>query len=166
MKKTEECSHCGAEAKVVRGSYDFTESGLKNVRLRGIEMVQCDRCGNVDPIISRMADLLRVLAQSVAFKPYRLTGDDVKYLRKHLRMTAEQFSRLLHVDRVTLSKWENNEDKIGAQSDRLIRLIVLAKDPALRQTVKEAVDQFEKIKDSRRAVHIDIDTEKHSYQYA
>jgi hypothetical protein len=28
-----ECTNCGEDARVVRGSYDFAESGLKRVRL-------------------------------------------------------------------------------------------------------------------------------------
>jgi len=42
-------------------------------------------------------------------------------------MTGEEFSKLLKIDKTTLSKWENNADPVGEQSDRLIRTIAFAK---------------------------------------
>jgi len=123
-----ECSNCEKDAKVVRGSYAFKESGLPNVTLQGIELVRCKHCGSEDPIIPRMNDLMRSLMVAVICKPYQLRGEDIRFLRKYLRMTGAEFARLMDVDKTTLSKWENNDDKIGSQSDRLIRsrLLVVA----------------------------------------
>ena len=118
------CSNCSAEAKVALGSYPFGESGLPVV-LKGIELIKCGKCGNVDPIIPRLNELMRVLALAVIRKPYRLRGEEVRFLRKYIKMSGEGFSRLLHVDKTTLSKWENNADPVGDQSDRLIRALVL-----------------------------------------
>ncbi len=61
-------------------------------------------------------------------------------------MTADQFSRLLHVDKTTFSKWENNDDPVGTQSDLAIRMMVLSLDEPLREKVAELVREFEKIK--------------------
>ena len=69
--RTEEgirCSNCGAGARVVRGTYRFTESGLENVKLRGIDLIKCPKCKNVDPIIGRLNDLMRLLAVAVIAK--------------------------------------------------------------------------------------------------
>ena len=41
-----QCSDCGKEARVERGTYRFRESGLDNVVLKGIEIVKCPACGN------------------------------------------------------------------------------------------------------------------------
>lgn len=57
-----ECSNCGAPARVVHGTYDLKEVGLKNVVLQGIEIVKCPRCKNEDPIIPNMNGLIRALA--------------------------------------------------------------------------------------------------------
>ncbi len=160
-----ECTNCGASARVVRGSYDFAESGLKRVRLQGIEMIVCDQCGNVDPIIPRVNDLMRVLAVAVIAKPYRLTGDEIRFLRKYLRMTGDEFGRLLHINRTNLSKWENGEDKVGAQSDRLIRAIALSLGEGLKGKLEEVIRKFPEIQDEPVDVRIDMDTEKMSYKY-
>src|SRR5215469_3545904 len=140
------CSKCGQEARVVKSNYQFEESGLSNVVLCGIELVRCEHCGNEEPIIRGMEEVVRTIALAVVSKPYRLAGEEIRYLRKYVEMTSDQFSRLLHVDRSTLSKWENNEDPVGAQSDLAIRMLVMSLDDALRDKLSAVVrEQFEKI---------------------
>jgi putative zinc finger/helix-turn-helix YgiT family protein len=163
--RTEKCSNCGADAKVIRGRYNFDESGLK-VTLQGIEIIRCKNCGNEDPIIPRLNKLMRVIALAVIRKPYRLKGEDVRFLRKHLEMTGEEFSRLMHVDKTTLSKWENNQDPIGDQSDRLIRVIALSLGDGLKEELKELITRrFGEIGDEDRSVDIQMNAETLAYQY-
>jgi len=150
---------------VVRGTYDFAESGLKRVRLEGIKLIVCDECGNADPIIPRVNDLMRLLTVAVIAKPYRLTGEEIRFLRKYLRMTGDEFGRLLHINRTNLSKWENDEDKVGAQSDRLIRTIALSLGEGLKGKLEEVVRKFPEIRDEPGKIRIDMDTEKMSYKY-
>jgi putative zinc finger/helix-turn-helix YgiT family protein len=164
MKKGS-CSECGADARVIRGSYPFKESGL-NVVLHGVEIVKCDKCGNEEVIIPRVNDLMRTIAFAIVGKPYGLRGEEVRFLRKYLQMTGDQFSRLLHVDRTTLSKWENNDDNIGEQSDLLIRSIALALGDGLKQKVEQMVRDFEKIRKPKRPVQFDVNAETQEYQYA
>lgn len=140
------CSDCGQPATIIRGNYEFPESGLKNVVLCGIELVHCDACGNEDPIIPAMNSLFRTLALALVNKPYRLAGEEVRFLRKYLHLTQDKFSRLLHIDKTTLSKWENDDDPVGTQSDLAIRMLVMAKDGELQPKMTQVVnEQFEKI---------------------
>jgi len=165
MKKAQ-CSACGGDAEIARGTWNFTQSGLKRVVLDGIEIIRCGNCGNEDPIIPRINDLMKVLAWAVIRKPYRLEGEEVRFLRKYLRMTQDEFSCLLHVDKTTLSKWENNEDPVGDQSDRLIRAIALALGEGLKRGQEEAVREFARIQDLRRPVGIEMNVETMSFHYA
>ena len=141
---TYECSHCGQKARRVRGDYRFDESGLPNVILRNIEIIACRKCGNRDPVLHRAAKLLRTLADAVVHKPFRLTGEEFRFLRKRLGLTADHLGRIMHVDKTTISKWENNALTIGEQSDLLIRTLALA---ARAETKgREALlDHFERI---------------------
>jgi YgiT-type zinc finger domain-containing protein len=164
--KTFECSNCGATAKVRRGDYDFSECGLSRVVLQGIEIIRCDHCGNEDPIIPRMNDLMRSLALAVIGKPYGLWGEDVRFLRKYLGMTAEEFSRYLHVDKTTLSKWETGDDPVGDQSDRLIRLLCLSLGEGLQEKVRETVSAFPQIRKTHRRLRIQVNAKTGAYQYA
>ena len=148
--KTEVCSACGARADVIRGDYRYKESGLRNVILSGIDLIRCRKCGNVDPVIPRMNELHRALALAVAGQLFRLQGEDVRYLRKYLGMTQDQFAELLHIHKSNLSKGENNDDKIGEQSDRLIRVVVLTLGEGLQKKAADVVRTFPAIRRTKR----------------
>jgi DNA-binding transcriptional regulator YiaG len=150
----------------VRGTYRFAESGLKCVVLQGVEIIRCPSCGNEDPIIPRVNQLMQALARAVVRKPYRLEGEEVRFLRKYLRMTQDQFARLIHLDKTNVSKWENNEDRVGPQSDRLIRAVALALGDGLREGQEEAVRDFAQIQDLRKPVCIELNTETMAVSYA
>jgi putative zinc finger/helix-turn-helix YgiT family protein len=161
-----QCSNCGAATRVVRGIYELKEVGLKNVVLQGIEIAKCPKCKNEDPIVPNMNGLMRALALAVIEKPYRLTGEEVRFLRKYLRLTGEEFSRLIHVDKSTLSKWENNEDPVGDQSDRLIRLVALGLGEGLREESERVIKTFPQINGKPHPVGIQMNATTFSFQYA
>lgn len=164
-----QCSNCEKDAKVVRGSYDYKESGLSNVILQGIELIRCKHCGNEDPIIPRVNDLTRLLVVAVISKPHRLQGGEVRFLRKYLRMTGDEFSRLLDIDKTTLSKWENNDDPVGATNDRLVRVMALALGDGLQEKLDEVIRKtFPQLSRKRlpQSVGIEINPAEMSYQYA
>lgn len=159
-----QCSNCGANARVVRGRYKFVESGLKNVELLGIDVIRCPKCKNVDPIIPNVNDLMRLLAVAVLSKPARLKGAEVRFLRKYLGMTGAEFSKLIHVDKGTLSKWENDEDPIGEQSDRLIRAVTLGLGDGLKERLESIIRMFGEIKESKDLdIHLDAASGKYAY---
>jgi DNA-binding transcriptional regulator YiaG len=175
------CSACSEPAHIVHGNYNFKESGLPNVVLCGIKLIKCDHCNNEDPIIPAMNDLFRTIALALVCKPYRLAGEEVRFLRKYLGLTGDKFSRLLHVDKSTLSKWENNDDPVGNQSDLAIRLVVMSQDDALRGKIAQTVrEEFEKIQFSHERTQkgrhkkkyvpvrprIDVNAKDFSYAYA
>ncbi len=161
-----ECSNCGAPAIVARGKYKFTGSGLKNVLLIGVELVKCKKCGNVDPIIPDMKGLMQCLALAVLEKPWKLSGDEIRYLRKYLRMTAQEFGGYIGVDKTTVSKWENDRDQVGESSDKLIRAITLTKGDGLRGSMEDVIRQFPNIGKALKACQYTYDTETQQVEYA
>jgi len=165
MKKTE-CSKCGSEARIVRGDYDFKETGLRDLVLLDIQLIKCGKCGNVDPILSGVDDLMDLIAVAILQKPYRLQGEELRFLRKHIGVGQEEFAKLLHVDRTTLSKWENNEDPIGVQSDLWARTVVISRNKYLEKRATDHIRAFAKIADQQKRVRVEVDTEKHEYEYA
>jgi YgiT-type zinc finger domain-containing protein len=165
MKKAE-CSNCGAEARVVRGDYEFKESGLRDVVLLDIELVKCGKCGNVDPILFQVDDVMNLIAVAILQKPYRLLGEELRFLRKHVDLPQEEFAKLLHVDKTTLSKWENNEDPIGIQSDLWARTVVMSRDKRLEKRAADHIRTFEKMANKQKRVRVEVDMQKHEYAYA
>lgn len=130
-KAQQECSHCGKPIGSERRNHRYTESGLPNVVLQGVEIADCAACGNSEITIPRMSRVHSAMARALVKSPARLTGPQLRFLRKHLGLTGEQFAAYLHTDKTKISKWEHDEDRIGPASDRLVRLLVPALDPEL-----------------------------------
>ncbi len=59
-----------------------------------------------------------------------------------------------------------DEDRVGAQSDRLIRAVALALGEGLKEGQEEAIRGFSKIRDLRKSVCIEMDAQSLLYQYA
>jgi putative zinc finger/helix-turn-helix YgiT family protein len=159
--KTHECTSCGEQVTPERRNYRYTESGLSNVILQGIEVADCPRCGTSDVIIPRMAKIHRAIAQALANSPARLTGEQLRFLRKYLGMSGDQLGRYLHTDRTKISKWETAEDRIGPASDRLVRLLAAALDSELRPGVSTIAEHLPEISDESGKVwelHVDAAT--------
>jgi putative zinc finger/helix-turn-helix YgiT family protein len=162
------CAECGATAAIKKGTYRFRESGLDNVVLKGIEIVRCPACGEESPIIPNLEGLLRTLALAIVTSKLPLAGPEVRYLRKYLAMSGDQFARMLHTDKSTLSKWENGAVNIGSKSDLLIRAVALHLGRGLREEAEQVIRGFEQIdEESTEAPHrIEVDSETLEFAYA
>ncbi len=140
------CSVCGNPAPRSIEDRPFTESGLSDVTLKQIEVIHCEHCGNEEVIIPKIHALMRTLALAVVSKPYPLRGEEIRFLRKYLEMTQVAFARLIGIDHTNLSKWENNREKPGEQSDRLIRMFLLTLgNLGAGEKLQETVKGFEAI---------------------
>jgi DNA-binding transcriptional regulator YiaG len=67
-------------------------------------------------------ELMKSIAESILLKPTNLSGGEIRFLRKNLALKINEFSQLLGVDRVTVSRWENDHEKPSKSADRLVRL--------------------------------------------
>jgi len=158
------CRLCGGSTHIVKHDYRFTESGLGNVVLKDVEFAKCDNCGEEAVRIPRLNDLMRSLALGVIAKPYELTGEDVRFLRKYLEFTAAEFALLLSVDKSTLSRWEGGSQAPGAQSDRLVRLVALGLMKFI-DNFEQTIRGFPEIKKTSKAVRLDVNPETKEIRY-
>src|SRR5580658_3051443 len=126
--RRETCSVCGASVVVVKGKFPFNQIGLP-VLLQGIDLVRCD-CGNTDPIIENVNDLMDVIARAIVSKDTPLTGHEVRFLRKYVGKSAKEFCLGIGVEPETLSRWENSQSPIGTTSERLVRVLIMALSPS------------------------------------
>ena len=113
-----------------------------------------------------MAKIHRTLAQALANSPARLTGEQFRFLRKHLGLSGDQLGRYLHTDKTKISKWERGQDRIGPATDRLVRLLVAALDRELRPGVSAVAQNLQQISDDRAKtweLHVDVATLQTSF---
>jgi DNA-binding transcriptional regulator YiaG len=107
------------------GTHLYTESGLPRVVLVGVEVRRCPSCGHNELVLPRVTELHRSIAHAVIHKPARLSGLEVRYLRKYLGWSGADLARHAGVEPSTVSNWETDKDPIGMSSDRLLRLMVV-----------------------------------------
>jgi len=101
----------------------YKECGLDNVYLVNIQTLKCKDCGVTEIVIPRLKLLHATLARAIALSPNVLSGTEIRFLRKQLKLKAKEFAVFLHVDASTLSRWENGDQEPGSQSDSLVRYV-------------------------------------------
>ena len=164
---TEICTNCGSNrAKLTRGDYRFLESGLPDVTLRGIELVHCPNCGNVDPIIPRLTKIMDALAVAVARKRGPLHATEIKFLRKHTHMPPGEFATAIGVDPNVVEQWEAGAARPEPALDRLIRLVSLANSQVPQEQLGELARSLKMTEGPEGPAGIAIDPETLAYEYA
>lgn len=117
------CPVCGGtDITIEEKDYPFVESGLDNVILIGVKVIDCHDCSEEFVSIPNVAPLMDIIAEQIILKAGRLTGKEIRFLRKTLLLNISEFATLLGVDRVSLSRWENDQVRPTTSNDRLIRL--------------------------------------------
>jgi DNA-binding transcriptional regulator YiaG len=144
------CTYCDVEMQKRRATrvhpYVYRQSGLKSVLLSGIEVYACPNCDVEAPIIPKIAQLHESLADEITRLPRLLRGDEVKFLRKHAAMPAQQFAKLIGVRPEHLSRVENGHTRsFGKNTDRLIRALTLTakKGSDARTTLLDLADRLD-----------------------
>lgn len=102
--------------------YHYTESGLSNVWLDGIE-ITIDDDGDECISIPHINKLHRAIAETIVKKHGSMSGEEMAFLRSYMEETQEQFARRLGYKRLQVSRWEKG-DKIPQAIDMLVRAIV------------------------------------------
>jgi len=121
------CMECGAGMRKTKGDYRYTESGLDDIVLKNIIIHKCKSCGEDEVSIPATDELHKLIAFFLVLKPDPLHGKEVRFLRKMLGYTSEEFADALKVKRVTVSRWENSPKEISPDRDNHIRLFFLNK---------------------------------------
>lgn len=103
--------------------YHYTESGLRNVYLRNGYTLHKTPYG---PGVSfnGLEDLHRVLALTLVTKAGKLSGTEIRFLRKEMEMAQTALASLLGVSAQTLADWEKGKAKISRPADKLLRVAV------------------------------------------
>lgn len=131
------CMACGAEMKSTKETHEYTESGLPNVKVVGVTVNRCTKCDEVEIEIPRLESLHKAIAAALLRKGARLSGAEVRFLRSHLGYSGADFAKVIGVGPSTVSRWENDKEPIGPQADRLLRLMVLHREPQRDYDVDE-----------------------------
>ena len=73
-------------------------------------------------------DYQEAVLELLAFKPTRLTGSEIQFIRKHFEMTVRDFGKRFSIKHPAVIKWEKQRDKATRMSwstEKDIRLFIL-----------------------------------------
>lgn len=107
-----------------KGTYHYTESGLDNVYIKGATIYKC-ACGEELTEIPNVVNLHRIISFEIIKSFVPMTGPEIRFIRKQMKMKAVDLAGYIGVDEVTISRWENDIKPIGTNNDRLIRLLFI-----------------------------------------
>lgn len=84
--------------------------------------------------------LINTIATVRAIHQRKLSGPDIKFLRKHLGLRSKELADHLDVTPEHLSRCENGDKTLSANSEKLLRLLVLMKPFQILQKLIEDTD--------------------------
>jgi transcriptional regulator with XRE-family HTH domain len=120
------CDICNNETKLKKvKKYKYSGVNLSNVYLDNIEVRICENCDLTSPLIPKIIRLHNTIARAIICKTSLLLGEEVRFLRKNLRLKAQDWAKYLRKDIATISRAEKDENILNKDLDLLIRLAYL-----------------------------------------
>src|ERR1035438_4171796 len=86
------CYECGSEMEGKLENYRYVECGLPSVVLKKVLVFRCKKCGAAKAQICAASLLHRVIAYMILRKETRLSGLELKFLRKAAEYSATEFA--------------------------------------------------------------------------
>lgn len=128
------CETCGGptrkRAVAPERPYYYAIGGLPQFPLTsGVTVYECPKCRAEAVTLEAPGETNRRIARTLLWKPAPLTGDELRFLRKHAGYSAQDFAELISVDPAYLSRFENGKHaQLGRGTERLARLILAVKE--------------------------------------
>lgn len=160
------CENCQTEMILTKTQkYQYIESGLENVFLDNIQVYYCAECEAQIPVIPKILKLHNTIGYAIVCKTNLLSGAEIQFLRKNLRIKSQDWAKLIRTDKSVYSRWENGQD-ISPQSDLLIRYLYLRllEEKKEIRLEKKIVEKLSEMMDGKTAILINVE-EIGSYSY-
>ncbi len=116
------CSTCGKGHLVERVvNHDVGPLlGMPHVRVENLPALVCSKCGAVT-VAGALLDSVSNLLTALILKSPALDAGEVRYLRRMVGDTQEEFAKRLDVERATVNRWENSAAPIAGPTAYAIR---------------------------------------------
>lgn len=106
--------------------FHYKSCGLKNIWLvNGYEEI--DTPYGKATSIHNLEELHAVIGMSLVLDKPKLTGSELRFLRKELDLSQSNLAGLLDVNQSSIRAWESGRTKISSPAERLIRLLYIEK---------------------------------------
>lgn len=103
--------------------------GIAGVSLHNaVVEARCAHCGQLQSIlIPNLQGLIAAVAVARALMPLKIRGQEIRFLREALDVTAVDLATTVEVLPTQISRWENEAEPISPRSEKLLRLYVVDK---------------------------------------
>lgn len=143
MSEQLRCSDCGkANFELRRITHDLGSLlGMTEVLVENYPALVCAKCKAVSHIGEVLSEVEMILAAMILDRG-TIDHLEVRYLRKLLGYTQEEFAQKLGVERITVSRWENSETAISGTQALAIRSYVFFKLRAKSKRIEALAASF------------------------
>lgn len=125
------------------GTHHYTECGLQNVFIDGLEFV-VDDDGDEIITIPAVNKLHGVIALGIVSHKHGMSGDELRFLRTEMGYTQAELAELVHHDKQSIGRWERGEFDLDSAAEAIIRRLAIEK---LGLEVDSGIDEL-----SRRSI--------------
>ncbi|MBV0932375.1 helix-turn-helix domain-containing protein [Marinobacterium weihaiense] len=102
--------------------YHYTSCGLPNIYLKnGFKEYETPYGKGV--AIEDVPGLHKAIAMAIIESPSKLTGKEIKFLRKELNLSQKRLGLLLGVEDQTVARWE--KEGPTSMADRFVRVVAM-----------------------------------------
>ena len=109
-----------------RTRYRYTECGLDNVFIEGIE-VRVDDDGEEVLYIPAVNELHRTIARGIVRSDRGIAGQELRFPRTMMGLTQAELGKHVHHDAQSVARWEKNRTPIQPASETVIRMLAVEK---------------------------------------
>ncbi len=119
------CAICGGNISEIKDKvYDYKSAGIP-VLLYGLTQYRCDACNETFVSIPEIEKLHLILSERLCCKSDRLSGSEIRFLRKELKLKAVDFAKILGITAEYLSRLERNKKHTSESLDKFIRAVYI-----------------------------------------
>jgi putative zinc finger/helix-turn-helix YgiT family protein len=122
MRRCDKCK-TGLLQKSVKPEHIEDLGGVVVKIINAVRVFKCtnSECGDERTAIPESQSLVRAAAVFRALDPVRLSGKEVRFMRRALDMTQAEFAKRMDLSPETVSRWETGARGTGSASEKLLR---------------------------------------------
>lgn len=102
-------------------AYRYTDSGLDNVIIEGVNLIK-DDAGDECLVIPNIGGLHREIVRGIVERKGGMSGRELRFLRTEMGMTQAELAAMLHREPLAVSRWERGESPLDGNAEALVRL--------------------------------------------
>lgn len=124
-------------------SHHYTECGLQNVVIEGLEFIVDDE-GDEIITIPAINELHHMIAKGIVSHEHGISGDELRFLRTEMGYTQSELAELVHHEKQSIGRWEREEFDIDGTAEAIIRRLAIEKlsldlDPGMDELSRRSV---------------------------